>query len=198
MFLIEFQLKRVLMKELTRLKHLQIRNSFSEQELVRKSQAIEQNLFGVDKFSKSTAVLSYVNIGNEVKTEGIIKRLLEEGKTVCVPATSFKEKKIYISKIESIHDLEKKENGLIEPKVVNPIELDKIDAIIVPGIAFDLEGYRLGYGGGFYDRLARKAPRKTLLFGICFEENLEQRLPRQSHDAKMHAVVTDKRVVNFD
>ncbi len=186
------------MKELLRMRHLQLRNSLSMREIERKSSAIMETLVALPAFKESKAILCYVNFGNEAITTGIIEKALQQGKTVCVPATSFKEKTIQISRISSLAGLEKKKTGLTEPKEIVSFELSEIDLIIVPGIAFDKEGYRIGYGGGFYDKLLRKAQRKTIAIGLCFEQNIEERLPRQSHDAKMSIVVTEKQVIECD
>lgn len=177
------------------MRHLQLRNSLSKREIERKSSAIMETLVSLPSFRESKAILCYVNFGNEAVTTGIIEKALQQGKTVCVPVASFKEKTIQISKINSLADLEKKETGLIEPKETVAFSLDEIDLIIVPGIAFDKDGYRVGYGGGFYDKLLRSAPRKTIAIGLCFEQNLEERLPKQSHDAKMNLVLTEKQVI---
>lgn len=183
------------MKELIRMRHLQLRNGLSLGEIAKKSKAIMDRLFSLPEFEKSRTVLFYASFGSEVDTYKMMEEALRQGKTVCVPVTSFKDKTIEISGIASLSDLEKKPSGLIEPKKINPVDLEKIDIVIVPGIAFDLDGYRIGYGGGFYDKLLRKAPRRIISIGLCFEQNLEQRLPRQSHDAKMNKIITEKRVI---
>ncbi len=183
------------MKELLRMRHLQLRNGLSMREIERKSSAIMEKVVSLPSFRESKAILCYVNFGNEAITTGIIEKALQQGKTVCVPATSFKEKTIQISRINSLSDLEQKKSGLIEPKEIVAFPLGEIDLIIVPGVAFDREGYRIGYGGGFYDKLLRKSQRKTIAIGLCFEQNLELRLPRQSHDAKMNMIITEKQAI---
>jgi 5-formyltetrahydrofolate cyclo-ligase len=196
MFLIEFSPK-AFMKELTRMRHLQLRNSLAGCEIRKKSLAIKEKLLSLPEYRRAKSILFYASIGNEPATGEMIKAALGEGKKVAVPITSFRDRSICLSEIASLDDLEKKESGLIEPKKekICSTPLEKIDLVVVPGVCFDLEGYRIGYGGGFYDRLLRKAPRKTVLVGLCFEENLEQRLPRQSHDAKINKIITEKRIV---
>ncbi|MDP6671144.1 MAG: 5-formyltetrahydrofolate cyclo-ligase, partial [archaeon] len=120
---------------------------------------------------------------------------LADRKNVCVPVTSFKKKMLLASSIKGLSDLEEKPNGLIEPREIDACPLEKIDLIIVPGIVFDEEGFRIGYGGGFYDRLLKKAPRKIVTVGLCFEQNIAKNVPKQSHDAKLDFVITEKRVI---
>ncbi len=186
------------MKELVRMKHLQLRNSLSEDEISRKSDEIEKRLFFLPEFKKSNVMLFYASFGKEVETGKMIERALAEGKNVCVPVTSFKEKTLVASSIKGLSDLEKKPSGLIEPREINSCPLEKIDLIVVPGIVFDGGGYRIGYGGGFYDRLLRKAPRGTVAIGLCFEQNIAKNIPKQSHDAKMNKIVTEERVIECD
>lgn len=186
------------MKELVRMKHLQLRNSLSKAEISRKSGEIEKRLFLLPEFKKSRAMLFYASFGKEVETGKMIERALAEGKNVCVPVTSFKEKTLMASSIKGLSDLEKKPSGLIEPREINSCPLEKIDLVIVPGIVFDEAGYRIGYGGGFYDRLLRRASRETEVIGLCFEQNIAKSVPKQSHDAKMDFVVTEKRVIECD
>ncbi len=186
------------MKDLVRMKHLQLRNSLSAQKIEKKSLSITEKLFSMPEFKQAKAVLFYASFGNEVSTKEMVEKGIQNGKQVCVPVTSFKDKTITVSKINSIEELEEKESGLIEPKETKSCPVGEIDVIIVPGIAFDAEGYRIGYGGGFYDRLLRKAPRKTIAIGLCFEQNIDKQLPKQSHDAKMDFVITEERVIKCE
>ena len=183
------------MKELIRMKHLQLRNSLSKQEAGRKSAEISKKLFSLPEFEESKVVMFYVSFENEVATPNMIEKALELGKKVCVPISKPKEKGVVAGFIKSLSDLEKKPNGLMEPKKVVVCDPKEIDLIVVPGVVFDKEGYRIGYGGGFYDKLIRQVPRKTKAIGLCFEQNVEKRLPRQSHDAKMNKIVTEERVI---
>ncbi len=185
------------MKDLLRIKHLQHRNTLSEREVRKKSIAIGEKLFSLPEFKQAKTILFFASIGNEPSTYKMIEHSLQKGKRVAVPITSFREKSLCLSEISSLEDLEKKESGLIEPKKekICDVPLESIDLIIVPGVCFDEEGYRIGYGGGFYDKLLRKAPRKAFIVGLCFEQNIEKRLPRQSHDAKMDKIVTEEKVI---
>jgi 5-formyltetrahydrofolate cyclo-ligase len=177
------------------MKHLQLRNSLSKGEISKKSSEVEKRLFLLPEFKKSNAILFYASFGKEIETEKMIEKALANKKNVCVPVTSFKDKTLLASSIKGLSDLEKKPNGLIEPRKINSCPIEKIDLIVVPGVVFDEEGYRVGYGGGFYDRLLKKAPRKTVTVGLCFEQNIAKNVPKQSHDAKMDFVISEKRVI---
>ena len=118
------------MKELIRLKHLQLRNSLSQEQIAEKSAVIQGKLFELPEFKNSKAILFYASFKTEVETLKMIKKALEIDKIVCVPVTSFREKKIEISQIQSPKELEKKPNGLIEPKEIHKFPLEKINLII--------------------------------------------------------------------
>jgi len=183
------------MKELIRMKHLQYRNSLSEKKIGAKSAAITEKLFSLPEFQQAKAVLFYASFGNEVQTMEMIEKALALGKTVCVPVTSFREKKIEISQISGIAELKEKPNGLVEPETVRACPIEEIGLVVVPGIAFDQRGCRIGYGGGFYDRLLLKAPRNLKAVGLCFNQNIEDKLPAESHDVKMNKIVTEERII---
>ena len=184
------------MKPLIRMRHLQARNSLSLAEVVEKSERIMERLFALPEFKESGAVLFYASFGNEVATGKMIEKALGLGKKVCVPVTSFKEKSIKLSEIENVGELEKKESGLVEPKELKECSIGEMGMVVVPGIAFDPEGDRIGYGGGYYDRLLNKAPRGVIAVGLCFEQNMEKRITGQSHDTRMEIVITEERVID--
>ncbi len=88
-------------------------------------------------------------------------------------------------------DLQQGYGGIQEPKRSCPMSLpSQMDLIIVPGVAFDIRGYRLGRGGGYYDRLLRKAPCVPKI-GLCFREQRVRKLPAAFHDVMMDSVITD-------
>ena len=97
--------------------------------------------------------------------------------------------------ISSLEELHKTNKGLYEPKTQRPIMTSELDLVIVPGVAFDKTGSRIGRGKGFYDSLLRKTSTKVPLVGLCFEENLEKNIQCESHDVKMDIVVTEEQVI---
>ena len=185
------------MKELARMRHAQKRNSLSKQQVAEKSGKVAEAFLQLPEVQKAKTMLLYVGVGNEVQTAALIERLLAQGKHVAVPLTDFKSKRIILSEIRGLHDLEEKGSGLLEPKKkpVKPLLAGELDLIVVPGIAFDMQGSRLGTGYGFYDKLLRRTSSKIPLVGFCFAENLEERLPAESHDVKMNIIITDKEVI---
>lgn len=183
------------MKEIVRMQNLSKRNSLSKQEVKKKSLLIEENLLRLPEFEKAESAMFYYGIDNEVETQNLIEKALQAGKKVFLPVTDFAKRKITPTEISSLESLQKTKKGLLEPKSGKEAKATDLDIIIVPGIAFDRQGSRIGTGRGFYDNLLRRVSTKIPLVGLCFEENLEESLPHESHDVKMDIVVTDKAVV---
>ena len=182
------------MKEIIRMENLSKRNSFSKQEIGKKSRQIEESLVSLPEFEKAKAVMAYYGVKNEVKTRSLIEKALKAGKKVALPTTNFEKKTITPIQITSLEQLETRQ-GLAEPTGKNAMKTSEFDLIIVPGVAFDKKGGRIGRGKGFYDELLRKTGTKVLLVGLCFEENLEESLPSESHDIKMDLIITDRQTI---
>ncbi|MBI2529637.1 MAG: 5-formyltetrahydrofolate cyclo-ligase [Candidatus Diapherotrites archaeon] len=189
------------MKEEIRKKALQERNSVSEFEIQEKSKRIWSNLFSMPEFASAQKVMFYVNIGSEVETKRMIKRALELGKEVIVPIADFKDNKLLLSRINSISELgENEKTRLLEPKeeFSKPADAKELDLLIVPGISFDFKGNRIGYGRGFYDKFISGAElnESAVLIGLAFEMQLQDCLPSNGSDCRVHKIVTEKRIIN--
>jgi len=183
------------MKEISRLQNLAKRNSLSKQQVERKSQAIQERFLDLPEFKNAQAIMLYFSIKNEAKTKGIIEKTLQLGKKVVLPVTNFENRKIVPTELGSLKELKKTRQGLFEPTGKNQVKTSELQLVVVPGIAFDTQGSRIGTGKGFYDSLLRRTTTKVPLVGLCFEENLEEALPKESHDVKMDIIVTDKKVI---
>ncbi len=187
------------MKQLLRMQHLALRNSLTREEVEKKSRKIADSFLQLPLLKEAKTIMLYVGVKNEVQTKGLIEKLLQQGKRVIVPVTEFKKRELLLSEIKGWPDLEQKGTGLIEPKrdKIRPVEAKGLGLIVVPGVVFDREGYRIGTGFGFYDKLLRKISRRISLVGFCFEENLVERLTAESHDVKMNIVVTDREIIRI-
>ena len=178
------------------------RNAMTDAEAESKSTAIIKNLAKLAEYKKARAVMFYAAKGNEVQTRKLVEAALKEGKTVLLPITNTSKKEIEPAVIENYDsDLKKGAFGIMEPdpfseKVQSKNESDdaKIDVVIVPGVAFDLEGHMLGYGHGFYDKLLRRLNAARI--GLAYDFQIVKKLPRESHDEKMDIIVTESRTIN--
>ncbi len=186
------------MKKKLREKIMTLRNAHANEDLCFKSHEIKKRLFDLPEFRKAKAVMFYADIKGEVKTRSMIQETLAMGKKVIVPVTNFEKNEITISEIKSFTELEEKERGLYEPKEeffreCNP---EEIDFVIVPGLAFDCEGNRIGFGYGFYDKFLPTIHHKIPTVGLAFEFQIVYNIPCEEHDIPVKKIVTEKQVID--
>ena len=171
---------------------LEKRNSLSQKEIFEKNKKIEERLFGLEQYRKSKIVMFFVSFNSEVDTHEMIKKSLKN-KTVVVPKVANNE--IEPSIILDFDNLVSSGKfGILEPIEAMKIAYKNIDLVLVPGIAFDLNGHRVGYGFGYYDRFLRKVP-KAVKIGLCFDFQVVDKIPREQHDVPVDLIVTEERVV---
>ena len=173
------------------------RKALSKREIDEKSTAIKEKLNLMPQFKKSKNILTYVSFNNEVDTINTIKDLLiKKEKNVLVPYVD-KNKLIQISKINSFDELEPKTFGILEPKdgKIRKFDAKKVDLVLVPGIVFDKNGHRIGYGYGYYDRLLGKLGDKATKTGLCYEFQLVEKIPEEKHDVAMDIIITEKEII---
>ncbi|MBQ72155.1 MAG: 5-formyltetrahydrofolate cyclo-ligase [Planctomycetaceae bacterium] len=134
-------------------------------------------------------ILCYLGDGVEIDLDPVIHQLLHQGADVAVPAVLSEAghmQAIRLSSMESA-EFETDRYGIRVPREPwSTVEVDDLDAILVPGVAFTPAGDRLGRGGGYYDRLLARTPDRVMRIGICHRVQIVDRLPVQPHDARMH------------
>jgi len=134
--------------------------------------------------------MCYIALGGEVDTQGMIKQAKKTGKIVTVPVCKKTKATLMPCILEENAGLKKGPYGVIEPAVERRISLDDIDLVLVPGVAFDKKGNRLGRGKGFYDRFLNRLHSRTATIGLAFDFQILPDLPALSHDAKVDKVIS--------
>jgi len=182
-------------KSLLRKKFLDIRNSFSSDQVGQKSRMIQEKLFQLPEFIDSKVVHTYVSMSsmNEVSTREIIQYCFDQNKRVVVPKM---EKQGVLSHhlIESMGELEKNSWGVDEPKTENKFPINKLSIVLVPMVSADNLKNRLGYGMGFYDRFLSQV--KTFNVGLAFDCQIsENMLPVEPFDKKIDVILTESQKV---
>lgn len=152
------------------------------------SAAVWERLARLPEFQAGTCFCTYVSMGNEIVTHGLIRQLLAIGRRVCVPAFVGKYVPAQITDFDA--DLVPGKLGILEPKTVVPAQPD---LWLVPGIGFDQHGNRLGRGKGYYDALLQAAPGVKIGIGHDFQVIAD--LPIEGHDVRLDFVVTERQTL---
>ena len=170
----------------------------SEDEVTKKNTAIEQRLFEFANFLEARIVLFYINIGGEVATTNLIKKSYEYNKIVVLPVFNPSNNTFRLMKVDNIAtDMVEGPRKVMEPnpKKCKVVPIECIDIAIIPGIAMDEKGGRIGPGDGFYDRLIPELPVTTRKVGLAIENQIIPQIPMESHDKYVDIVITEERVI---
>ena len=168
------------------------RSALTPQQKTRLDQDVAARFFRLNQFQSCQTLLCYVSTSIEVDTTAIIGRALQNGKRVavprCVPGT--REMEFYY--IESLDDLSPGAFGVMEPQAAPERQVKETagSLCVVPGFCFDLAGYRLGYGKGYYDRYLNRYDGTRV--GICYSANVRNRLRHGRYDCAVDLLVTER------
>ena len=163
-----------------------------------KDDRIKERLFSLPEFQQAPILFLFASFRSEVSTFTQIAEALTLGKRVILPSVDSMNKELRLYEIKELSELSAGYMGIPEPAVTEDRERDINDVtlVIMPGAAFDPKGNRLGYGGGYYDRLLSRLRRKIPLVALAYEEQLVDSLPAGPHDIRVHMIVTDRRVIH--
>jgi 5-formyltetrahydrofolate cyclo-ligase len=171
----------------------------SKTEIAANTTQIEERLFDFANFLESKIALLYIGHAGEVSTDAIIKRTYDLGKIVVLPLVTAGPKiDSQLYKIDDFdRDMKPGPNGLPlpDPGRCRPVPIDCIDIAIIPGIAFDEKGGRIGVGDGYYDRLIPSLPITTRKVALAFDSQVIAQVPTESHDKFVDIIITEKRII---
>lgn len=170
------------------------RKNLAENKIEDMSLSISENIFLHEKFNKSLKIALYHPVSAEVNTKYIFKRSVKEGKETFFPKVRGEELHFY--RIKKLSELNPGFNGIPEPDVSGEmLDAKDLDLIIIPGLAFDCSGNRLGYGGGFFDRYLKEIPVSRTV-ALAYDFQVTDSLPVAEHDVKIGMIVTESRVID--
>lgn len=161
-----------------------------------RSRRIWEHLRQTCIFRQAQTICSYVAMPEEVQTQEGLGEILAAGKRLVIPFCE--ERDLKLCRVFSLNELSPGRWGILEPnqkvrqdptRQVDPAELE---VILVPGVAFDLKGRRLGWGKGYYDRLLGRLPPACVSIGLAFSCQIFDQLPQLAHDRKVAAIVTEE------
>ncbi|MEZ4524861.1 MAG: 5-formyltetrahydrofolate cyclo-ligase [Desulfobacterales bacterium] len=177
----------------------QMMAELSAEERDRKTKIIEDRLFDFANFMESRIPLLYMSQGFEIASESIIRRSYKYHKIVVLPLFEKDRRNVRLLKVDDF-DSDLKPGGPRgvpepDPEKCKKIPLDKVDIAIVPGLAFDEKGGRIGSGMGCYDRLIPKLSATTRKVALCLEKQIVPQIPMEPHDRHVDIIITDERII---
>lgn len=143
-------------------------------------------------YKNSENIFIYLGFGSEIDTMSYIQDFINDGKHIFIPRTDIKTKKMEAVEITSLDGLKENKYGILEPDN-NKEEFYKnnLDLIILPGVAFDHSGRRVGYGGGYYDRYLEDIDKRIIKVALIYDFQLLENVPAEEHDIKADYIITE-------
>ena len=197
----DYPLNQAIDKKTLRKEIILRRDSLSPDIRKVKDQAACARLTSMDEYRKAATILLYASFRSEVGTEYLIRQALADDCIVVLPRCDQSDETLKLFAIREWSDLVPGCWGILEPLEATDraIDIRSVDIVIAPGVAFDEDCNRLGYGKGYYDKLlsgresVAGAPLRPLVIGLAYEEQIVPSIPCSPHDMKMDFIITDKR-----
>ncbi|MGB4439693.1 MAG: 5-formyltetrahydrofolate cyclo-ligase [Sedimentibacter sp.] len=182
-----------------RIKILNIRNSMEKEHVLKKSSIIIDKLVNSEVYKNSNTVFIYMDFKNEVMTSQLIMQMLKEKKRVVIPYTDTINTVIIPSELKNMEsDLALSSFGYYEPifEKIIPVNPEEFDLVVVPGVVFDKNLNRVGFGKGYYDRILNKIRPDAQAVAIAYEFQVLDEVPCEEHDIKMDKIITEETIYN--
>lgn len=173
------------------------RNSLTHEDVMEKSAVIQKRLLELPVYRESKTIGLYANFNNEVSTSIVFEKALDDGKKVLFPCIRKADKELAFFPVRGLDELESGPFGIMTPPCIEGVCdcIGDLDLLLIPGVSYDFKGGRIGYGGGFYDRTLHKVARLPFIVALAYEFQVLDEVPVLSHDIRVNAVVTERRVI---
>jgi len=187
-------------KRITRELALELRAALAEEERKLRSQKIQKKIIELPEFKQAKTIMTYLDFRGEVEMTSLAEKILASGKRLVLPCCAPQSVLIPAVIRDLAKDIEPGKWGIREPKKENiiPAEPEEIDLVIVPGVAFDRQGNRLGYGGGYYDRFLPQVHLNVKKIATAFTCQVLPEIPVDPLDVKMDALITEDGIFWFN
>lgn len=162
------------------------KRAMTEAEIQSRSEALAQLLYASEAYRNAKTIYGYLPYNQEVRTVPMLEQALRDGKRVAVPKVFGDEMKFLY--LQDLTQVAKGYAGIPEPIADEPVAEDKTALVLMPGLAFDPQGHRIGYGGGFYDKFLAAEPNHPTL-ALCYEFQLLPKLETEEHDIPVDVVL---------
>ncbi|MBA1334246.1 MAG: 5-formyltetrahydrofolate cyclo-ligase [Firmicutes bacterium] len=187
------------MKTSLREKIMKLRQDLGPEASHRYSMQIARRLFDTELYKKSHSIMAYMSFRSEVDTGHIIRYSLNSGKRIIIPITQKETRTLLLSEIrDPDSELVPGSYGILEPLPghMKPYAKEDLDLILVPALAYDPRGFRLGYGAGYYDRFLSALKKPVPTIGLAFEIQVLTEVPTEATDIPVDYIVTENRIIN--
>lgn len=188
-------------KQSVRKEILEKRKSMSKDEAVSKSNDVTKFLLSTDAYKNANTIMAYIDFRNEVNTEKLIKKAIEDGKKIVIPISIVETRQLVLSElIDYDNELESGAYGILEPKkeFIRETDPKSVDLVLIPGVAFDRRGFRIGYGAGYYDRFLERVRPDVSKIALAFDLQMVPFAYEDSHDVPVDMVITESEIINCE
>ena len=173
---------------------LEERRKLDKESIIKKGNILKEKLFSLEEYKKAKTVMFFVSFGKEVYTHNMVQEALrEEDKSVVIP--KIVDFELIPCIIEKFSGLQRSSYGILEPVEAKSANLNEIDIVLVPGIGFDKNGYRIGFGKGYYDKFLKNT--KALKIGLCMDFGIIDSIHYDKWDIPMDIVMIEKRIIRI-
>jgi 5-formyltetrahydrofolate cyclo-ligase len=143
-------------------------------------------------YKKSTMVAAFTSIRGEIDTYLILEGILAAGKKLALPHVSKDKSQLRFYEVKNLNHLTPGEFGILCPPPIHAVPMDAVDLMLVPGLAFDHQGFRLGFGKGYYDRILPHMRPDAVSIGLCYSFQVVDQVPAGTHDIPVKALLHEK------
>lgn len=172
--------------------------ALTKEDLSEKLRMVEHRLFEFANFMEAQLAFLYTPVNNEIPTEGIIKKALQIEKGIALPVFTDAKNAINLYKISNYNnDLNMNADDILEPDIekCKKISLEDVDIAIIPGLAFDDKGGRIGFGNNYYTKMITKLPETCRKVSLAYEDQIVEQVQMESRKFTVDIIITDKRVI---
>lgn len=155
------------------------KRAMTEEAIAQKSAHLIRLFLESDQYRSAKSLYGYLNFNQEVRTQPILEQALKDGKRVALPKCDGREMRFIF--LDDLSQVQKSPIGAPEPIADGPVGDDETALVLVPGLAFDKNGYRVGYGGGYYDKFLSREPHHPTV-ALCFDFQILEQLPVEAYD----------------
>lgn len=188
---------KAIMKAAIRREMIARRNSITHEEVMEKSAIIQKMVVDLPIYRNSKTIGLYANFNNEVSTSLIFDDSVKEGKKVLFPCIVEEKKELVFTPVQGWDEFRQGPFGIMAPAYGKNGKsyIGDVELLFIPGVAYDLKGGRLGYGGGFYDRSLGNLIKRPFITALAYEFQIVDEVPVSRHDIRVDAIITEQRVI---